>query len=184
MVGNNKAKFLKSYIDFTRFESGVTMRTTNYTSIVPILIAIFIIVWEIYRNYFRPLRNINDYIERAVNYELINADKAIKILKDGLTLKNLTEGDLFCLFVNIGNLYYKRKGYTEVTTCYEQAVEIILGKDFYYDSSIAKIIKAYFYSERIEEAQKLYNNFLLRVIMIKAARNWKSYPRYYTVIIM
>lgn len=123
-----------------------------------------LVVREIYKKFISPMKSIDDYHDRAYNYEFYfrNKKKAIEILKQAFNLKSINEIEKAGIFIRIAFLYYELKNYKVATQYFDQAFKILLKEKIYYVKDFNSIIKCYVYANQKQKALDLYNNLLER----------------------
>ncbi|WP_139905470.1 hypothetical protein [Clostridium thermarum] len=129
-----------------------------------ITISIVVISMNIYKKYFKKLESYKDYLYRAVKYEMLfQGEKAISILKKALfELKDISNYERYAILIELGNLYYKRKFYSEANIYYKEALKIILDEEFYYDKSLINILNSFIFADEKQNAMSLYENLIKR----------------------
>ncbi|WP_047155130.1 tetratricopeptide repeat protein [Aneurinibacillus tyrosinisolvens] len=128
-----------------------------------ILMFIFI-TWIIYKNFFKPIKRYEDYINRATNYEffLRNKKKKMEILKTALNDGSLLNIERSSILIKIGFQYFKEDNWDQATKYFHDALQIARKEKFFYTKALSDVVKAYFYMGQRQKAIDLYYDLLQR----------------------
>ncbi|MBK5243154.1 hypothetical protein [Clostridium sp.] len=128
------------------------------------ILGLGIFSWIIYKYYFKSFKNLKDYNDRAIYYEVIhhNKIKAINILKKSLYLENLTDMEISSINLDIGILYYKKKNYEQAIRYFDKAFRMTAKIKFLYEKKYICVIKAYIYVNQKQKSIDLYYNLIDR----------------------
>ncbi|KGK87477.1 tetratricopeptide repeat protein [Clostridium sp. HMP27] len=122
-----------------------------------------IILYFLYKGFFKASKKYNDYIYRSIGYGMIfKKSKEIEILLQGLKDDRLTKYNMYGLLINISSLYYSKKDYANAITHFEKGMNIIYNEEFCFDKYYIKMLGCYILQGQKEKAIDLYNNLVPR----------------------